>query len=403
MASSRSSIGSSGAGDAGSECDMRYLCGLCAILMIIGGYAGTSGFEIPSALARPKNKVKSSAKAKAISAQLASLRWNRNGLIASETCVIAPGRRHVDNAKQVCFESLPPSASVSDLTRVLSAQQGLGRPASLRLEPALLERPQAIAALTKAAQRQGLALSFEGQIDIKTALDRLAPLGEGVVVALVDVPGDKLSSLRKAARSSALKVAVKANETVDDRGLSQLKGLKRLTSLNLSYTKVTDKGLVHIKGLKRLTRLSLQTRPWGHVKITDAGLVHIKGLKRLTRLDLSRTQVTSAGLVHIKGLTKLSSLGLNGEKLVRSDVTDAGLVHIKQLKDLTNLGLSYTKVTDAGLRQLKGLKRLMRLELSGTKVTNTGLAEFKRHLPGCSIEILLLMRGRACTSGDSKN
>ena len=40
--------------------------------------------------------------------------------------------------------------------------------------------------------------------------------------------------------------------------------------------------------------------------LSDAGLAHLKGLTKLSHLDLTDTQVTDAGLVHLKGLTKLS-------------------------------------------------------------------------------------------------
>ena len=137
---------------------------------------------------------------------------------------------------------------------------------SLRLDLALLEQPQAMAALTTAAQQQALVLSFAGDAEFKTTLDRQAPLGGGVVVGFVDVPGDKLSALAKAARGSALKVAVKAHKAVVEVVLSLLKGLKNLKTLDLSRT-----------------------------NITDAGLVHLDGLNNLTRLDLINTQVTNAG------------------------------------------------------------------------------------------------------------
>ena len=313
--------------------------------------------------AEAKAKAEAEAKVKAIPAQLAALHWSADRLTASEECSKALENQHlevaVDHAAlvgvgreaQVCFEALSSAANLSDLTRALSSQAGAGRPASLRLDLALLEQPQAMAALTTAAQQQGLVLSFAGDADFKAALDRLAPLGDGVVVGFVDVPEDKLSALAEAARGSALKVAVKAHRAVGDRGLSDLKGLNNLTSLDLSWTKVTDAGLVHIKGLNNLKSLDLSG-----TKVTDAGLVHIKGLNNLTSLYLFSNNVTDAGLVHIKGLNNLTSLRLGG-----TNVTDAGLVHIKGLNNLKSLGLRRTKVTDAGV------------------------AELKRQLPGCNI------------------
>ena len=53
--------------------------------------------------------------------------------------------------------------------------------------------------------------------------------------------------------------------------------------------------------------------------------MHLKGLTKLSVLDLSGTQVTDAGLAHLKGLTKLSVLDLRG-----TQVTDAGVKELKQ-------------------------------------------------------------------------
>ena len=49
-------------------------------------------------------------------------------------------------------------------------------------------------------------------------------------------------------------------------------------------------------------------------------MVQLKGLARLTCLDLSQTKVGDAGLDHLKGLTNLRSL-----TLYSTDVTDGGV------------------------------------------------------------------------------
>ena len=59
---------------------------------------------------------------------------------------------------------------------------------------------------------------------------------------------------------------------------------------------------------------------------SDIGLARLKGLTKLSELDLLETQVTDAGLVHLKGLTNLSDVDLRGTR-----VSDAGLVHLKGL------------------------------------------------------------------------
>jgi hypothetical protein len=59
----------------------------------------------------------------------------------------------------------------------------------------------------------------------------------------------------------------------------------------------------------------------------------LKGLGRLSCLDVRGTRVTDAGLVHLKGLTSLSRLGLDG-----TQVTDAGVRELREaLPSLTIL------------------------------------------------------------------
>ncbi len=91
--------------------------------------------------------------------------------------------------------------------------------------------------------------------------------------------------------------------TTNDELAQKVKGLTKLTSLNLSYcSKITDAGLAHLKGLTKLETLGLA----GSTQITDAGLVHLKGLTTLKWLSLlGCDKITDAGLAHLKGLTNL--------------------------------------------------------------------------------------------------
>lgn len=57
----------------------------------------------------------------------------------------------------------------------------------------------------------------------------------------------------------------------------------------------------------------------------DAGLANLKGLTKLSTLELGETQITDAGLVHLKDLTNLTEL-----YLYRTHVTDAGVKELEQ-------------------------------------------------------------------------
>jgi len=82
--------------------------------------------------------------------------------------------------------------------------------------------------------------------------------------------------------------------------------------------------------------------------ITDAGLEHLKGMTKLTILDLREARVTNAGLEHLKDLPKLYFLSLGDTR-----VTDAGLEYVKGLTNLRTLNLRGTQVTDEGVKKLQ--------------------------------------------------
>src|SRR5205807_4570023 len=103
---------------------------------------------------------------------------------------------------------------------------------------------------------------------------------------------------------------------------------KPVIAVNLPATKVTDAGLTELKDLKHLTSLNLNDTEGGG-KVTDAGLKELKDLKLLTSLSLiNNPEVTDAGLKVLKDLKLLTSLNLAGCTVV----TDAGLKEMKDLK-----------------------------------------------------------------------
>jgi internalin A len=132
------------------------------------------------------------------------------------------------------------------------------------------------------------------------------------------------------------------NDLIFDR-LAHIEELTSLTTLDLGGTGITDSQMVHLKKLEQLSELHLDS-----VNISDAGLANLKGLVRISHLDLEKTGVTDAGLVHLEGLTHLRELSV-----AFTQVTDRGLVHLKELTNLSYIDLSSTGVTDAGVNELK--------------------------------------------------
>ncbi|QEH35880.1 hypothetical protein OJF2_44370 [Aquisphaera giovannonii] len=79
-----------------------------------------------------------------------------------------------------------------------------------------------------------------------------------------------------------------ANPDVTDETLQGLRGMDRLTELDISNTAVTDAGLAVLKDLPALATLRLK-----NTRVTDAGFKSsLAGKESLMQLDLSKTEVS---------------------------------------------------------------------------------------------------------------
>jgi Leucine-rich repeat (LRR) protein len=88
---------------------------------------------------------------------------------------------------------------------------------------------------------------------------------------------------------------------------------KKLQSLELCGGGITDTGVSKIKDLTLLTSLNLSQ----NLRITDNALQYLSGMKSLVSLNLANSRVTNAGLHHLRPLTSLTSLALQGCKVTR--------------------------------------------------------------------------------------
>lgn len=179
---------------------------------------------------------------------------------------------------------------------------------------------------------------------------------------------------------------------ISDAGFQELKRLKELTELNLTYTRITDAGLKHVGHLHDLARLRL----FGCNEITDAGLKELTGLQKLTSLDLGgcdsltseglssvalladletldlgSKQITNSGLRQLVKLKKLSRLGLENCE----QITDLGVLELTKIKTLRSLDLWKCRLSDVGMRKLVVLSDLEYLYLGGTRISDSGLVE----------------------------
>jgi Leucine-rich repeat (LRR) protein len=204
---------------------------------------------------------------------------------------------------------------------------------------------------------------------------------------------------------------------VTDAGLKELKGLKKLMTLNFSDNKVTDKrfgalceaGLLHVLGQAKgeddkqaKDDASIRSLDLHDTEVTGAVLKELKDLKQLTALKLRDTQVTNEALAALREFGLLHTLIRGTEypnerggakddasisflDLHDTRVTDAGLKELKGLKNLTTLNLRGCRIRGEGLDDLKELKQLQQLDLRGTHVTTGDVKALSEALPRCRI------------------
>jgi hypothetical protein len=82
--------------------------------------------------------------------------------------------------------------------------------------------------------------------------------------------------------------------------------------------------------------------------LEDASLAKLEGLRQLTVLDLSGTRVTDEQIGLLRNFRVLTDLILHD-----TGITDKAIPNLKLLKGLRNLDLEHTKITDEGLRDLR--------------------------------------------------
>ncbi len=188
--------------------------------------------------------------------------------------------------------------------------------------------------------------------------------------------------------SQPLTTLVLAGTDTGDRIFPVLKKF-RLTTLDLSGTKITGEGLESLPIPERLDSLGVADMP-----ITDEHATTIARMKRLRLLNLRSTEITAAGLSKISHLeleqidlgqcpikdnaiaelAKIESL----ERIVLSNcsgLTESCIDSLLLMKNLTDIEMINSKFSDAQLRRLKALPKLKSLavgEMIGRDLAGLG-------------------------------
>jgi tetratricopeptide (TPR) repeat protein/Leucine-rich repeat (LRR) protein len=189
-----------------------------------------------------------------------------------------------------------------------------------------------------------------------------------------------------------------AGTATDDRVRPLLTLSPFLESLDLSETAITDVALKSIHPSVKILKLARNSN------LSDAALPAIGNLPQLTTLDLSFTKLSPGRLKVLGRLKKLESLNLSGLKVEDEDLVfvsqlrslsklllggsalDAlALMRIVKLPALRELDLTGAKIDDRCLPILAGASQLRMLDLSATKISQDGIENLRRKLTDCQI------------------
>ena len=119
---------------------------------------------------------------------------------------------------------------------------------------------------------------------------------------------------------------------------------------------------ITLTGLEKFDYAKLRQKPtvvvlqMANSDVTDQTLEHLRGLERLSELDLNGTQVTDQGLATVAALPKLTTL-----RLARTPITDEGFrQHLMPKDSLKKLDLTGVEVKSKTKREWKNLQSEVR-------------------------------------------
>ncbi|RDX79075.1 F-box/LRR-repeat protein 14, partial [Mucuna pruriens] len=176
-----------------------------------------------------------------------------------------------------------------------------------------------------------------------------------------------------------------SNSSITDIGITCLRGLEKLTTLNVEGCNITAACLESIHDSNFVcsgTLASLAFLNLNRCGLSDDGFEKISDLTNLEYLNLDSCRISDDGLTNLTGLTLLKSLVLSD-----TEIGNSGLRYISGLNKLEDLNLSFTTVTDNGLKRLSGLTHLKSLNLDARQITDDGLANLTTFKNLQSLEI----------------
>jgi len=149
----------------------------------------------------------------------------------------------------------------------------------------------------------------------------------------------------------------------DDESCKILSQSTTISSIDVSYTKITTKGLSHLAEIKSLAHLNLS----GCEQCKIASWPSTKSLKSLW---LDGSAAVDSGMPTKSKAPKLDILSIAGP--MSKSITSGAMASIGTLTNLRFLDLSSVPVTNAGLLQLSGLAKLEWLVVDANTLCSNG-------------------------------
>jgi hypothetical protein len=152
------------------------------------------------------------------------------------------------------------------------------------------------------------------------------------------------------------------NNTVTNKGLTQLSNLKFLDNLGLNAVNMTDEGLKNLGGLAFLRYLSLVGN------FTNDAFIYLNNAKSLKSIQIEISKFDDGGMKNLSNLTQLENF--NAHRM--SGITDSGVAYLKNMTNLKNLDFWAAKLTDSSMQVLGKIHTLEYLNLP-TSFTDEGI------------------------------
>jgi hypothetical protein len=178
-----------------------------------------------------------------------------------------------------------------------------------------------------------------------------------------------------------------------------LVGFDNLTNV----ASLSGDSLFHLKSLVNLEKLLLRS------DINDAGIIQLAGLRKLNHLECAYTHspgsrneyrdIQNASMDIIGSLHKLEILRLHSCRYV----TDDGLRRLSALTNIRELDLTQWGISDNGLKSLGSMNKLEVLNLTSTGITDAGIELLLSLLPNMpSFKKIILIGTKVSEKGKQR-